>query len=80
MREAKFENRWDAAVRVANEATGTDIPWGKERSIVLSWYKIRSDIAHGRSPSRLADVVPVLIKANQITATLDDIRGILNAQ
>ena len=79
MREAKFEQRWDAAAKVA-ETTGTAIPWGKDRSIVLSWYKIWSDIAHGRSPSLLADIVPILTTANQIAATFDDVRRSLNAQ
>lgn len=69
MREASFEKRWDAAAQVAQETLGAAAPWTQARSIVLSWYKIRSDIAHGRAPSQLADVPSVVYRADEIATT-----------
>jgi hypothetical protein len=80
MRDVDFEKRWDAAVKVAQEATGAAIPWEAARPIVLSWYKIRSDIAHGRSPSALADVPAVLYQASDVAATLDRVVLILSTE
>ena len=79
MREAKFEKRWDAAVKVAEETLKATVPWMSARPVVLSWYKIRSDIAHGRAPSELADVVPVLYQADAIATTLDRMVGAANS-
>jgi hypothetical protein len=71
MRGDKFEKRWEAAVKVAKEVLRQSPPWERERSVVFSWYTIRSDIAHGRSPSNLADVSSVLLRADEVAATLD---------
>jgi hypothetical protein len=79
MRDADFQKRWEAAVKVAGEILNTAAPWETAWPIVLSWYKIRSDIAHGRSPSQLADVPTVLYQAREIAATFDHVVTALNA-
>ncbi|WP_454648667.1 hypothetical protein [Bradyrhizobium liaoningense] len=71
MRAADFEKRWDTAVKVAEETLSGSVPWREARLLVLSWYKIRSDIAHGQSPSALADVPKVINQADEIAATLN---------
>jgi hypothetical protein len=73
MREAAFEKRWDVAVTVAREILGAAAQWETTRAIILSWYRIRSDIAHGRAPSQLADVPAVLAQADQIASTLEQV-------
>lgn len=78
MREADFEKRWDSAVRVAMEVLGTGVPWESTRSDVLSWYRIRSDIAHGRPPSQFANVPSVLYRADAIAATCDRVFAALS--
>jgi hypothetical protein len=78
MRDAGFEHRWESAVRVASETVGIGLPWQAAQPIVLSWYKIRSDIAHGRSPSRLADIPTVLYQADKIAATYDEVIAALD--
>jgi hypothetical protein len=79
MRDADFEKRWDAAVKVARETLDAIVTWNAARPIVLSWYKIRSDIAHGRSPSTLADVPPILYQADDVAATLDRVNAKLSS-
>ena len=78
MRASDFEKRWDTALTVATEILATAIPWQSARPVVLSWYKIRSDIVHGRPPTLLADVPPVLYLADEIAVTVDRLTGILN--
>ncbi len=78
MRDASFEHRWETAVRVAGETIGIAAPWQAAQPIVLSWYKIRSDIAHGRSPSQLADIPTVLYRADEIAATYDQVVAALD--
>jgi hypothetical protein len=81
MRESPFGQRWEAAVKVARETLGTlDDPWSTTKKEVLSWYKIRSDIAHGRSPSELADVPTVLYRAESVAATFGQVVSVLNLQ
>jgi hypothetical protein len=80
MRDADFEKRWEAAIKVARELLGTAVSWEPSRQVVLSWYTIRSDIAHGRPPSQLADVPNVLYRADEIAATFDQVMAALNAQ
>ena len=71
MRAADFEKRWDTALKVAEEILGNPISWREARPLVLSWYKIRSDIAHGQSPSALADVPKVINQADEVAGILD---------
>jgi hypothetical protein len=73
MRDAKFKDRWQAAAKVAGETLGRPCPWEAARQVVLSWYDIRSDIAHGRSPSQFVDVPPILGQAREIATTLDQV-------
>jgi hypothetical protein len=80
MRDADFEKRWDASVKVALEVLAIAVPWGTTKPVILSWYTIRSDIAHGRPPSQLADVPTVLYRADEIAATLDLVVARLGAQ
>ena len=77
MRGADFENRWDVAAKIARETLGAKPTWETEKTVVLSWYKIRSDIAHGRSPSQLADIPAVLYRADEIATTFDQIALLL---
>jgi hypothetical protein len=77
MRNASFEKRWDVAATLAKETLGAAAPWEAERAIVLSWYRIRSDIAHGRAPSQLADVPDVLDLADQVALTFDRVAAVL---
>jgi leucyl aminopeptidase (aminopeptidase T) len=80
MRESDFEKRSEAAVKVARETSeASDVSWSTTKQEVLSWYKIRSDIAHGRSPSQLADVPTVLYRADRVAATLAGVVRALNA-
>jgi hypothetical protein len=79
MRGADFERRWDAAAKVSREVLGAPIHWETGKSVVLSWYTIRSDIAHGRAPSQFADVPAVLYRADEIAATFDQVDRTLNA-
>ncbi len=78
MRGADLEKRWDAAVKVAQEILRIGVPWESARPIILSWYTIRNDIAHGRPPSQLADVPTVLYRADEIAATFDQVVVALN--
>lgn len=80
MRSAAFEKRWDSAAKVAREVLGAAAQWEAVRAIILSWYRIRSDIAHGRAPSQLADVPAVLGRADEIATTLDRVTQALAAQ
>lgn len=80
MRSAAFEKRWDSAAKVAREVLGAAAQWEPVRAIILSWYRIRSDIAHGRAPSQLADVPAVLGRADEIATTLDRVTQALAAQ
>ncbi len=75
MRDAKFEKRWDAAVKVAEEELGAAPSWASSRALVLSWYKIRSDIAHGDAPSGLSDIPPVIDIANDVSTALESVRS-----
>jgi hypothetical protein len=70
MRDAAFEKRWDVAAQVAREVLGLAAQWETMRAVILSWYRIRSDIAHGRAPSQLADIPAVLAQADQLGSTL----------
>jgi hypothetical protein len=76
MRDAAFEQRWQAAIRVAEEILSAEVAWRTEEQTVLSWYKIRSDIAHGQSPTLLADIPPVIYKADEVAATLEQVNQI----
>lgn len=78
MRGADFEKRWEAALKVAREILETAIPWETARSVVLSWYTIRSDIAHGRAPSQMADIPTVLYRADEIAETFAQVVIALN--
>jgi hypothetical protein len=80
MRDSSFEKRWDAAVAVARDTLGTELPWEATKREVLSWYTIRNDVAHGRSPLTLADVPTVLYRAEAVATTSDQIIGALNAR
>jgi hypothetical protein len=80
MRGAAFERRWDAAARVASETLGVAPQWQTLRAIILSWYRIRSDIAYGRAPSQLADIPTVLDRADEIATTSDRVAQSLAAQ
>lgn len=80
VRSAALAERWDAAVKVAQEVLKTGVPWESSRPIVLSWYTIRNDIAHGRPPSQLADVPTVLYSADEIAATFDQVVAALSAR
>ncbi len=73
MRQADFEKRWDAAVAIARQALAAGVAWEAAKPEVLSWYKIRSAVAHGQSPSTLADVATVLYQADKISATLEQV-------
>jgi hypothetical protein len=77
MRNAAFEKRWDVAATLAKEILSAAARWETGRAIVLSWYRIRSDIAHGRAPSQLADVPDVLEPADQIALTFDRVAAVL---
>jgi hypothetical protein len=78
MRDASFERRWDAAVSLAKDVLRSPPPWAVARSAVLSWYKIRSDIAHGQAPSELADVPTIIYQADEIAQTFELIKATLN--
>ena len=80
MRGSKFDDRWDAATKVAEEILRSAVPWAPTRAEVLSWYQIRSDIAHGRSPTQLADVPSVLYRANEIATTFEQVVTALGAR
>jgi hypothetical protein len=80
MRDANFEKRWDIAVTIADEIIGSSVSWGAARPIILSWYKIRSEIAHGRAPSQLADIPTVLYRADEIAVTFDRVVLALNSR
>jgi hypothetical protein len=80
MRGRKFEDRWDAAAKVAEETLKLAVPWARTRAEVLSWYNIRSDIAHGRPPTQLADVPSVLYRADEIATTLRKVASALGAE
>lgn len=80
MRGAAFERRWDAAATVATETLGVAPRWQTIRAVILSWYRIRSDIAHGRAPSQLADIPSVLDRADEIATTLGRVARYLAAQ
>lgn len=75
MRVASFEKRWEAAIAVARDTLKTELPWEATKREVLSWYTIRSDIAHGRSPLTLADVPTVLYRAEAVATTSDQVVG-----
>lgn len=77
MRAAEFGKRWDAGVLLAREILAAEVSWITARPIVLSWYTIRSDIVHGRSPSQLADIMTVLYRADDIASTLAQVRATL---
>jgi hypothetical protein len=59
MREAAFENRLDAATKVASEvrpgAAAEEIRHSREQ--FLGWYGIRNDVAHGEPSTRVLDLV-----------------------
>jgi len=80
MRGEKFAKRWEVAIKVAGEVLKEAVPWEQEERVVLSWYTIRSDIAHGRSPSELVNVPLVLHCADQVAATLDSVLKKLDQQ
>jgi hypothetical protein len=73
MRGTDFEKRWEAAIKVAQEVLKATPSWATALPLVLSWYKIRSDISHGRSPSQLADVPAVLYRADEIATTCEQV-------
>jgi hypothetical protein len=77
MRNAAFEKRWDVAAMVGKEILGAAVQWEMERAVVPSWYRIRSDIAHGRAPSQLADIPDVLEQADKIALTFDRVAAVL---
>ena len=77
MREASFEKRWQASIQVANEILETEIPWRTAERMIFSWYSIRNLIAHGQSPTQLADVPTVLYRADDVAVTLAQVtRGL----
>jgi hypothetical protein len=78
MRGADFEKRWETALKVAQEILRAAVSWESAQSIVLSWYTIRSDIAHGRAPSQLADIPTVLYRADEIAETFHQVVMALN--
>ena len=61
------------SVTVAEEILQINVLWKAAEREVASWYKIRSAIAHGQSPSQLADVPRVLYRADEIAATLEEV-------
>jgi hypothetical protein len=71
MREAAFQQRWQTAIRVAEETLAADVHWRTEEQTILSWYKIRSDIAHGQPATQLADVPSVIYRADDVATTLN---------
>jgi hypothetical protein len=73
MRDAPFDRRWLTSVTIAEEILQKDVSWKAAEREVGSWYKIRSAIAHGQSPSQLADVPRVLYRADEIAATLEEV-------
>jgi hypothetical protein len=77
MREASFEKRWQASIQVANEILGIEIPWRTAERVIFSWYSIRNLIAHGQSPTQLADVPSVLYRADDVAATLAEVARVL---
>jgi hypothetical protein len=73
MRDAAFERRWATSIQIAEETLGIDVQWKRAEREILSWYKIRSFIAHGEPPAQEADVPSVLYRANEIATTLDQV-------
>ena len=78
MRDAPFDRRWQTSVTVAEEILQINVLWKAAEREVASWYKIRSAIAHGQSPSQLADVPRVLYRADEIAATLEEVTRVLD--
>lgn len=78
MRDADFGKRWDASIVLAREILERPISWNASRSIVLSWYTIRSNIVHGRSPSQLADIPTILYRADEIASTSAQVHAALS--
>jgi hypothetical protein len=77
MRDADISKRWDAAAKVAREILGTDVAWDAHKGEVLSWYKIRSDIAHGRLQSAQVDLPAIIYRADDIATTSDQVLAVI---
>jgi hypothetical protein len=75
MRASPFEKRLESAVRVAYDKLGASPDWTERESDINSWYRVRNDIAHGDSPTRLFDVPPVIALADRIASTLEQVTG-----
>jgi hypothetical protein len=81
MRGAAFDRRLESAVKVAREVLGTDPEWtsAAKQSTIRNWYAIRSEIAHGDSPTQLFDFPPVIYLADDIATTLERIMQIIQS-
>jgi hypothetical protein len=77
MRGADFGRRWDVAAKVGHEILNTDIAWDAHKGEVLSWYKIRSDIAHGRLQLAQVDVPAIIYRADEIATTFDEVSAVI---
>jgi len=77
LRDASFEKRLQIAMDVTQETLGVVVPWRAAERKILSWYRIRSDIAHGRPPSQLVNVPAVIFQAEEIAATLQQVKQAL---
>jgi hypothetical protein len=71
MRDAGFDKRLASAVKIAREVLGTDPKWAEDAAMIMNWYSIRNEIAHGDPPTRLVDVPPVIYLADAIATTLE---------
>jgi hypothetical protein len=80
MRAADFETRWDTAARVAQQALGAETLWHRAKSAVLNWYAIRNNIAHGDSPTQLADASSVIFQADEISVSYEQVIQALKGQ
>jgi len=74
MREAKFEQRVDAAIKVAIEVLGSQPEWANKSSEIDNWYDIRNDVAHGEPPTVSFEVPTVVDLATKIAVTLEEVK------
>jgi hypothetical protein len=82
MRSAKFENRLDAATKVASEIVGTERANSitSARGKILEWYETRSDIAHGEALTTLVDIAGLLQQAKVISTLFDEVQAALSTE
>ena len=78
MRDADFQKRWRTSIQVAEETLGIDVEWSTTERTISSWYRIRNLIAHGQSPTQLADVPTILFQADKVAETLEQVTQQLN--